>query len=230
MAIKLRIKSRRDPALPPSPYNNIVSEAMSVTRKLNALRQFPACKLTAEAYLEETLAADENASMKGVRKLREWLERKPLPVGLTHSARTLARMIAGLKGPAWGSPPVKFPWRLQTSFGTPETTAELIAFDSTTLELFGVSILIVNERSPDCWGTCESSADYAEQVAELEARQAELFKKLETQASTEDLLIADDPHIPTAFKVSDGKVPLAPRQDAGQRLVNYLMAQRAAKN
>jgi len=230
MAIKLRLKSKRDPALPPSQYNNIVLEAMSVTRKLDALRRFPASKLTAEAFLAESLTADENASLKGVRKLRDKLEQKPLPPAFLHSARTLARMVAGLKESTWRSPPTKYPWRLQTAFSTPETTGELIACRSSTIELYGVAIQIVGERNPDVWGTCDSTAKHAAQVADLEARQAELFQKLDTALTGEDLNI--DPVDRTAavsFKIAPA-VPLAPRNDAGARLVAYLMQKRAQQN
>jgi hypothetical protein len=224
---KLRLRSKRSnfDNIPASPFNDAWHEAMAVVRKLETVRAFPACKLTAEAYLAETLTADPGASLKGVRKLRAALEQNPLPPNLTHSARSLAQMIAALKGPRWNTtPPVRYPWRLN-QFGSPETTGELIRYGTSMVELFGVAIQIVDERSPDVWGTGESSAKHAAQVAALAARRDELFKQIETRASAEDLLINDDPHVPTAFKVAP-EVPLAPRHDAGQRLVAYLLAQR----
>jgi hypothetical protein len=136
-------------------------------------------------------------------------------------------MILGLKGPNYPTPPTKYPGRLVTAFSTPETTAELIRYGSSTTELFAVAIQLVAESNPEVWGTCESSAKHAVQVAELESRQADLFKQLESKVSAEDLVIADDPRVPPAFKAAPS-VPLAPRQDAGKRLVDFLMAQRKA--
>jgi hypothetical protein len=223
---RLKLRSRRNGNIVTSPFNTLLREAIAVTRKLDALRRFPACKLTAESYLAETLSADPNASIQGVKKLRASLAKKP--PSLTHTSRTLARMILGLKGPNYPTPPTKYPGRLVT-FSTPETTAELIRYGSSEVELFALAAQLVSESNPDLYGTCESSAEHAAQVDELEARQAELFKQIETRVSTEDLVIADDPRTPPAFKVAP-TVPLAPRQDAGQRLVAYLMKQREQRS
>jgi hypothetical protein len=224
MALKIKLKSRRAPALPASPFNNIVSEAIDVSRKLNELRQFPACKLTAQSYLREMLNADPTASLKGVKKLRVEIAKKH--ANLAHSQRTLARMIAGLRGPNWTTPPTKYPGRLFSAFSTPESVAELIRYGSSTTELFGCAIEIVAESQPDLWGSCEDSAKHAAQVAELEARQVELFRKLESSVSGDDLHIDPvDRHAPVTFKVAPA-VELAPRDNAGARLVAYLMQQR----
>jgi len=197
---------------------------MSVTRKLDSLREFPACKLTAEAYLEETLSADPNASLAGIKKLRVALGKHP--PSLTHSQRTLARMILGLKSPNWNTtPPVKYPMRLN-QFGSPETTAELIRYGSSVVELYGVAIQLVEETNPDVWGVCESSTKHAAQVAELQARQDEIERRADSAVSGDDLLISDDPTTPATFKASGGKIPLAPRKDASSRLVAFLMQQR----
>jgi hypothetical protein len=208
-----------------SPFNSLVQEAIEVSRKLDALRRFPACKLTAEAYLAETLAADPTASLKGVAKLARELEKKH--ANLAHTSRTLARMIAGLRGPNFPTPPqAKYLGRLTTAFSTPETTAELIRHNSSTIELYGLAIQLVSGSNPEVWGTCESSAKHAQQVAALEARQAELFKELESKVSGDDLNIdAEDRNKPVTFKVAPD-VPLVPKHDASQRLITYLMQQR----
>ena len=226
MKLQLRSRKKYSDNIPSTPHGSKVLEAIDTTRKLQALREFPACKLTADAFIAETLAIEPKATLANVKRLRQALAKKP--PNLAHTSRTLARMVSALRGPAsnYRTPPTRYPGRVVTALSTPETTSELISFGATTIELFCAACQCVAETNPETWGTATSSEQHAAEVAALEARQRDLFAQLESKVSADDLNIdAEDRTAAVTYKAGNGKVPLA-GAESGKRLVAYLMAQR----
>lgn len=205
-----------------SAFNDLVRRAMEVTLALKDMETSTARKLSADALVRETLAKI-NGTLKRVASLRSALENHE--PGFDHSRPTLNRMIQFLRGPNAGFPPKEA--RRLNFLTTDATNGELAAQRYSSVELYCVAIQLAGERYPECFGTNENSAAWESRFAELTRQQCELFSKVGTALTADDLDIGKPDmkgHSMVSFKLSGGRVPIAPQDSAGERLVNYLIA------
>jgi hypothetical protein len=232
MVLKLKHRPTKaaPAAAPPKPtptaFTTLVKEAVETTQKLNALRQTNAQKLTADAFLRETLALDPQSSLKQVAKLRGIIE-GPTP-GLNHVRAALRRMVRELRGLHFTRPP-KEPRQFSAWLSNDATTAELTLLGASNVALLGVAVSICKDKHPEIFGTRESSAGLEEELAALIKKQAELLSQIPTSLTANDVDIGDTDEQGRAvvsFKVSNGQVPIGPPNNAGERLVNFLLANR----
>ncbi len=221
--MKLKIRNRRDNNLR-SKFALLVQEAVKVTQRLRALDSNPVeSRLSPSAFLKEVMALDENITAKSLAKLRKALERNP--PNLTHSNASLRRMVSALRGPNLSRPPTaKHQERTIRWLNTEPGVAELIKFGSSTIELLCVAVEVAGERHPECFGRRTSSAEIDKERAELTAKRDELYRRIGTDVTAADLHIDDTGTAPVCFALAP-TVPLAPKNSAGERLVNHQLAQ-----
>jgi hypothetical protein len=226
--MKLRLKkptlqSKRN-NVTTSPFNALVQEAVEVTQRLRSLDANPAeAKLSSSAFLRECMALDENITAKSMKKLRTALEKNP--PNLTHSNASLRRMISALRGPHLPRPPTaKHQDRLIRWLDTEPSRIQLIQFGSSTLELLCVACEVACEKHPEAFGRRESSAEIDKERAELTAKRDELYRRIATEVTAQDLFIDDTGAKPVTFALAP-EVPLAPKNNAAERLVNHQLAQ-----
>ena len=212
------------PRLPATPlFDDIVKEAIAVTKELNALNEPAAQKLSAAALTRSLLAAIESTPQR-IATLRRALE-KPTP-GLDHARATLRRMVTFLRSPNAPRGPVREPGRL-LYLSTRAADAELALLKASPIELFCVAVELAAEKHPEVFGDCDDPEGFAERLAELKRRQAELFDKIGTSFSPADLHIPDGDaqgRSTVSFKIAP-EVPIHPRGNAGERLINWLLTQ-----
>jgi hypothetical protein len=207
-------------------FDQLVKAAIAVTKELNALNEPQAEKLSAAALTRSLLAAIQSTPAR-IKQLRAALE-KATP-GLDHARATLRRMVTFLRSPHAPRGPIRDPGRLQF-LSTRAADAELALLKASSIELFCVAIELAAERHPEAFGTCDDPEGFAERLAQAKARQAELFAKIGTSFTPDDLHIPDGDaqgRSVVSFKISDGQVPIHPRDDAARRLVEYLISHRA---
>jgi hypothetical protein len=207
-------------------FDQLVREAIAVTKELNALNEPQAEKLSAAALTRSLLAAIQSTPAR-IKQLRAALE-KATP-GLDHARATLRRMITYLRSPNAPRGPVREPGRLQF-LSTRAADAELALLKASSIELFLVAVELAAEKHPEAFGTCSDPEGFVDRLAEAKARQAELFAKIGTSFTPDDLHIPDGDaqgRSVVSFKISDGQVPIHPRDDAARRLVEYLISHRA---
>jgi hypothetical protein len=220
---KFRINIRR--RAPTSPFTTLVQEAIQVSERLNAAYSG---RLSGEACLREAIALAK-CSPKQLAELREALtDGRP---GLDHSRASVARIKRELL----------YTRRLNTipsdagqllsrlRYYCRGAAEELVSFKGSILSLLCVAIAeATEERGAALFGTADSSADLKENVAELRARQKGLFDKILSTMTADDWEIgeADQNHnAPVSFKIAPA-VRVYPKEDAGRRLVEYLMSRR----
>ncbi len=208
--LKLRTKDKDLQSDPLVAFNALVKEAMEVTQALNALDLPHVQRPNADALFQQALAVD-HIPPKNIAKLRAAVESgEP---GLEHTRSTLRRMIGFLRSTNWSGVP-KEPARLRF-LSTDATTGELIRIQSTLFELYCLAIQIAGEQHPEAFGSCPDPAAVAEKITTLRTRQRELFNKIGPALASDD---------------SKNVSPDASRNEAGQRLVAYLLAQAGNKS
>jgi hypothetical protein len=180
-----------------------------------------AIKLTPSAYLRDAMEI-ARSTVERLTALRRELEgTRP---GLDESRAALRRMIAAARSPNFSRPPQEL--RRLNYLLTGDALAELATLGSSSFELFALAVQIASEQHPENFGSCESSQDYDRRLLELAMRRDELNSRIATEFTVEDLLIGDPDARGMAqvtFRLSGGAVPLGPKANAGERLVNWLL-------
>jgi hypothetical protein len=199
-----------------------------VTLELAAMNTPQGRRLTARALFRESLATIQGSPEQIVR-LRSAIEGgEP---GFDHTKPTLRRMIQFLRQQGCYMAP-REPRRLNF-LTTDATNGELAARRNSSVELFCVAIQIASEKHPECFGENEDSVKYSSRLSELTERQRELFERIGTSMTADDLHIGTPDskgNATVSFKLSNGSIPIAPQNNAGERLVNYLIANGKHKN
>jgi len=223
----LNLKNRKAPSTP-KVLGELVAEAVKVTQELSAMNSPHGRRLTARALFRETLATIQG-SPERVARLRSAIEDgEP---GFDHTKATLRRMIQFLKQQSCYGAPKEV--RRLNFLTTDATNGELASRRNSAVELFCVAVQMASEKHPECFGETEDSAKYAGRMAELTERQRELFEQIVASITADDLLIGEpdsNGRALVSFKMSNGSIPIAPQNDAGERLVNYLIANGKNKN
>lgn len=221
----LNLKNRSLPPLTESDdFRSAVLNAIEVTQELNAVNTQANRKMSANAIQREIIAL-VRSSPKRIADLRKSIEaREP---GLHETWVALRQMMRAIRDPnmSWLSVP-KDPSRLKF-LSTEASNRELALRQYTYVELFCVAVQIAAEKFPECFGTCDDSAAWSEHVEKLHQRQRQLFSQIATSLTSDDIHVGkveSNGLAPVGFKMSDGKVPIAPLDNAGERLVNYLIA------
>jgi len=207
-------------------FDELVKEAIKVSKELKALDDPRQQKLSAAALTRSLLAAIQSTPQR-IATLRRALE-KGAPT-LAHAHAALRRMITFCRSRNAPLGPIRDPGRLRY-LSTPAADGELASLKSSSIELFVVAVELAAERHPEAFGTCDDPEGFAERLAQAKARQAELFAKIGTSFTPDDLHIPDGDaqgRSVVSFKISDGQVPIHPRDDAARRLVEYLISHRA---
>jgi hypothetical protein len=112
-------------------------------------------------------------------------------------------------------------------FASDKVPAEISRFNSSLLTVFAVALAEAADQYPEVFGKATGSKEVTQNIAELQARQQELFAKIQADIPTDELDFGDYRQgraTPARFK--NTPVEVAPPQTAGQRLVAFLMSQR----
>lgn len=90
----------------------------------------------------------------------------------------------------------------------------------------------VYQEKPELFGGIDDIDAHKARIAELEAKRAELHKRFPSTWAHGDLHIGrirSDGAALITFAKAPGEVPVHPPETAGERLVEYLLRQKAAK-
>jgi hypothetical protein len=208
------------------PFQRLVQEAMEAAARAARLEAPGAQKLSAPAFLRETLRIQQGATVARVEQLRRRLDSGDLGFEFTRSA--LRKMIRELKIGNLRTPPTAQRWeeRHRAMFLQPRVTevlAELSAAGFTALELFGVAILIAG-KTPGVFGTSDGEQKELDaNIAEATKRRDELFARIgkEWTAAEVDAGQYARGHT-SAATIRGTSTPLAPAETLGKRLVESL--------
>jgi hypothetical protein len=202
-------------------FDEVVAEAVAVTRELQALDQLASAKLSPDAFLKLALKI-ANADLDRLAELRARLA-KPNTFQLFELASALRRFVVAFRSVNWPGPSREL--RRYNHLLTPESLSEIVALGSTTFEIAAVAAQIATEQHPEDFGTCTDLDLHYKKLVDLAIRRDELYREIETAHTAADLLVGEadsSGRCNVTFKLSDGQVPLGPH--AGERLINWVLS------
>src|SRR4051812_27611753 len=215
----LRLRLRNRPRPPRTEFEELVEQAVSITRRVTELESAAAHRLSAAALLRELFKAGVT-SPKSVDRLRRKLDSPHM----ANAQATLRRLVTALGMGAWSS---GISLNRLATLSTSTTENELARVDATLAELFAIAIEQAAGKHPDAFGTCESPAAIRKEFDEIRYEQQELFARIGNTFKPTDLEegLLDDRGFPvTGVRFREVVVPLAPRESVGQRLVAAYIA------
>lgn len=200
-------------------FNQLVKEACAAEQ---ALRLHTADRrLSAAAYLDEALRVADSTP-EALADLEAKLTTATADLsGIRVYLKAIERMISDGRVP---QPPLNMK---RAAFPGRDCAArELLAFGANVFELWALAALRVAAKRPEAFGPVEDLAGYEAKEAALKAWREALFQRIGTEFSHDDLVIGEvrsDGAALITFELAAGMVPLAPRRDAGERLITHLV-------
>ncbi len=198
----------------------LLKKALAVEREYQKLTSLAGQKLSARAYLAEALK-NSRCDAKDLTRLRREFEDPDGP-GLDAARFALRKMVNSVRSPNYPWPPGD-PVRMRHL--VPDgALAELTNIHATPMQLFALAVQTAGERHPESFGEVESHEGWQRRVAELQARIATAYNQ-------DDILVDDldaTGRARVAFRISSGAVPIYPKENCGERLVNWLLANETA--
>ncbi len=194
-------------------------EAVTVERDLREIDRRPANKLTGAAFVREAMRT-ARTTPEQVAAVRAQLDKEPENFQATHRFMRLVRefIINSSRPPRDGS-------RLG-AYGRDECAGELAAVNGHPLLAFVVAAQQLVERRPESFGTCTDYDALERRRADLHQRRAALYARL-SAPERDEIQIGDvhpDGYAHVTFRISQGAVPIVPVNNAGERLVAWLIA------
>jgi len=211
-----------------SKFDELLKRALQVEREHRKLTSLAGQKLTAKAYLADAMK-NARCTDKDLTRLRQEFEDAD-GLGLDAARFALRKMIAAIRSPNYPYPPGE-PARMRHL--VPDgALAELTNIHATPMQLFALAVQTAGERYPNSFGEVESHEAWKRRVAGLQRERVELYAKLGASQQDEDRLegpVDSDSRALITFRISNGEVPVFPRQNAGERLISWLLANPAAE-
>lgn len=188
-------------------------------RKLDTLEGF---KLSPSAFFREALAAARSTPER-ISKLRGLLESNS--PGLDAARSTLLKMVRAYRSPNWSGPPAEL--RRLNYLLSDGADAEVAALGFSVFELSCVAAQLTAEKHPQDFGEAESSQGVQQRLLELTLKRDQLFQRIASEFAPDDLLLDDwdaAGKCRASFKMTNGEVSIAPKADAGKRLVDWVLS------
>src|SRR6266705_2377911 len=201
-------------------FTDLVRAALEKEQQRRAKNVPLEWKLTGEAFLREALAI-AHSTPERLMELREGLKKGPAFERANQALRNITKRV---RNPTSTSPPTKLK-NIGDLIGD-DVRSELSALRSNPFELFALGVLIAVEEHPDSFGS--NSGDAERRFQEVTAQRDALNAKIGTDYGPEDIEFSDVDAAGRArvtFKISGGKVPIYPKENAGERLVAWLIAE-----
>ena len=227
------MKIRTRPKLKPQPvsaFADLVAETCEVVKEYRTTDTPDQRKLSAQAFVRRAHAnAYPGMPLAEAVEQSRQLEAKIKPATsfeATEAASTLRRFEVICRSPNWPGPPSEL--RRLNFANTPTTVAELASHGSGTLQLLALAALIASEQHPEDFGECGDLDLHQKRLVDLTLKRNDLFERIGKEWTLDDI----DTSAPDAkgrvlqtFKMSHGVVPVHPTDNAGERLVNWMLAQ-----
>lgn len=212
----MKIATRKKLQQAETPFESLVQDALRVEREWRAQSTVAACKLTAAAFQRE---ADQIAHINQEQraKLRAQIDSA---TDMPHLQQVLRKMTAFIRTPNCTRPTAEM--RRLRFLTSDAADGQMAVLGSNVFQLFALAVERCADKYPDAFGLAESTEGHKQKLAELAQRRDELFAQIGVSYKPEDLMFDDvdaTGRARVAFRVSNGRVPIYPRENAGERLV-----------
>lgn len=199
-----------------SPFDALVQEALRIEREYRVMATVAAAKLTAAGMQR---AADQTARITPAEraKLRAQINSA---TDMPHLNQVLRKMAAFIRTPNCTSPTSEM--RRLRFLSTDAADSQMGILGTNIFQMFALAVERCAEKYPDSFGLAQSSEGHKQHLEELAAERDRLFAEIGTAYKPEDLTFDDVDATGRArvtFKCSNGRVPIYPKENAGERLV-----------
>lgn len=212
-----------------SSFQRTVNEARAVSRRLSRIVARTPVALSAQGFLKASIAVAETTPQRV-----DALDRLLTTGGkrVEHCAASVRRMMRDLQNGNLRNPPTDLSVieRFVQSHSSEAVPGELAAVGYTAAELFCAMIVAAGRRFPDHFGKADDAATYDAEVSALTKRLDELLTLISRSWSAADIEHAayvGGKMEPPRFRGTP--VSVSPPQDAGNRLLAFLEAERAKR-
>lgn len=182
-------------------------------------------RLTAEAFTLEALTYASTTPAK-LEKLKQALEadREKFEKSWAFLNFIVKQIREGSIPSTNGLKPMHLRWFALGDLDS--VTLELGPLLSNPSELFALAVTIAVEKYPDAFGEIKNWKTHLQKQKDSQSLRSKLFEQIAQSYTSEDLLIGrvdGQGRALITFKIGGGAVPLAPINNAGERLVNHLV-------
>lgn len=200
----------------------VVDEARDVVLALRTLSTVAASKLTTSAFrkMARQVALGTGSSEERLAECRKWAEE----LAPESVKATLRRMVAAARSLNFPTPPREL--RRFNYLTTADAVAELAARGFNSFELFAAASEIATEQFPGDFGTCSDLQAQERRIVELTLRRDALFGRIANEWTNDDIDFRDGDsqgRVRVTYRFTDGAVPVWPKENAGERLVNWVL-------
>lgn len=197
-------------------HEQLVQQAVELQRELNKLNTGPA-KLSPKAFLAEAM---RNADITKPRlvEFQKNLQAASNVDDLKSFVRVAASAFAGVN---YRRPPTT---RLGVFGDVNSVQTQAGTVGQTLLHCVALAALQATESRPECFGSVDDIAGHESKIAALQQKLESLHAKIIATATIDDLELieASGDKFEIFFKLA--RVSLAPKHDAGRRLIEALAA------
>ena len=220
---RLRLRDRDGPR---SEFDELIAQAIAVTRRVRAKSTPDSFRLTARALERDLLEASgaDSDTKRRIDKLERDIQNNR--AGLEHVRHSFREILSWLRSRRWTQ--VQRDLRRWDFLTTESARAQLARRGLGTTDLVIIAARHLNKIDKSIFGNCEDSAAHAAELAELKAQQAELFEKANKTWNREDVVAGEVDKrtglAPVWFKRSGRQVLINPPENASKRLVDHILA------
>lgn len=203
-----------------TPFEALVKEALQIEREYRELSTVGASKLTGIAFQREADAI-AHITPEQRAKLRAQIDSA---TDMPHLNQVLRKMAAFIRTPNCTRPTAEM--RRLRFLSTDAADSQMGILGTNIFQMFALAVERCAERWPDSFGQAESTEGHRQRLEELKAERERLFAEIETAYKPEDLTFDDvdaTGRARVSFRVSNGRVPVYPRENAGERLIALML-------
>lgn len=208
-----------------SAFEQLVKQTVEAEFALRDLERPARKKLSAKAFVAEAIR-NAGTTPEKVAALRKAIEANP--AAFPNLARFLRRSAKAIAEQHMPSPPPSASHAYLGVLGRDEAAAELAVVGSHVMEAFAIAVENAAQQWPDAFGTATSSEGWKRDYAAALARRDEFRQRIPEDVTAADIdfgsLRPDGSTVPT-LKISGGSVTLGPRENLGERVVNWVCGQ-----
>ena len=206
-------------------FERLVAQAVKVDTELKGMDSRP--RLTAQAFLAKAKKnAEVGAGAATISdKLLETLatEIRAREADFPHATGFVRKLTKAFIGDGGGYFPVP-PVRRLGAYGGEQALSEALSMGTTLLLLVAVAALEAIRQSPESFGSITDMDAHQARRADLFAKRAELYHRIADELTGADVDFDVDGTVAPTVKLSAGEIPLAPKRNLGERLVNWCSA------
>jgi len=204
-------------------FATVLTEACKVVQEFRQMGTLAALKLTPAAFAASALRI-ANTDPQRLAALEAALDQPTFEA--CEAKASMRRMMVAFRSANFPGPPREL--RRLNYLLTPAAVAELAVLGSSTFELAALAAKVATEKFPQDFGTCENIGEHEKRLLALGLKRDELYEQISEEVGTADIVTSapdSEGRVTQTFACSHGLVSLHPKDNAGERLISWMLNQ-----